>query len=658
MSGGGCCSPLGPGTGPVAAFYQTIINGDGGAMPQEPALEFSSDFTETDNAGVSTRVQLSRPPLPSVGLTDAGEMLRVDALGAWDTAANAFLVFATTALRDAYPGLRTEGMLTYVSTTQCIYMLAPDLTTWLFFAPSPALGSQAAWFVATTGSDNNDGLTLGTALRNTEELQRRLSPNGAICTLTNALTTVSIGAGTFGQLNLRVQGTAADNSFANVLNVRGAISSSASITLAVGTVNTTQGSVRAQVVTAAGTFVNQLRIRAISGTHTGWFTFSNGLNGDAQHSFVQPWSDFASGNTFQSPAVGDNVVVDTLLTTLESLTVTQFAGVYVQPQDLICANIFLINNNNTGVFGDGGPYVLNCENVLDTEGASEWSAINGANAFGCRIKTTLELIGSAWEFNSTAVQANVSLIGPTSLRLRNANAIDAGVLASAGFVAGNGLKGGASQIVDVGSGVELENGQAGSVAFDIRTGSTMHIEQPFWGLAGTWGTGFKFATASALDPGTVPTFPCTNGYVTPSGNFAFTDTPVLVGAGVAITASGQSLTNDAKYLTAQVGNIASVSLFGGGNPRKGSYKVGGYVAVTTAGTTGPLNLNVNFTDDSGVARTVVIATLATLVLGGNGGVVEIETNGTTPVTLSVTGIVAAGALRFSLRGNVRIDSNG
>lgn len=645
---------------PVGVFYQTIINGDGGAMLQEPALEFNSDFTLTDSPGLSTRISLQRRPLPSVGLTDAGERLAVNGAGAWDTAANGFLNFTTTALRDSYAGLRTAGMLTYVSTTQCLYMLAPDLTTWLFFAPSPALGGQAAWFIATTGNDNNDGLTLGTALRNVEELGRRLSPAGGLCTLTNAVTTVTIGAGSFGQLNLRVTWPNSFGSFGAQLFILGALSSSASITLAAGTVNTTQGSVRAQVVTAAGTFVNQLRIRAISGTHTGAITYSNGLNGDAQHSFVQPWSDFATGNSLFSPAVGDNVVVDTLLTTVESLTVSQFgAGGYFQYQDLIAQNIFVTNDNNTGIFGDGGPYIFGCENGLDASGACEWSAINGANAFSCRIKTTCILIGSAWELNGCAIQASARLTGPTSLRLRNGNAIDAGVFATAGFVVGDSLKGGVSQIVNIGTGVELENGQAGSTAFNLLDSSSMLIQQPFWGLAGTWGKGFSFATATSLDPGTVPTFPCTIGYATPSGNFAFTETPVLVGGGVTITASGLSLTNDAKYLTAQTGNLASVSLFGGGNPRKGSYAVGGYVAVTVVGTTGPLNLNVNFTDDSGVARTVQICTLALInALGGQGGTVEIECNGTTPVTLSVTGIVTPGTLQYSLRGNVRIDSNG
>src|SRR5882724_5558265 len=55
-----------------------------------------------------------------------------------------------------------EGMLVYVQSTQCIYELAADLTTWGFYDANPALAGQATWFVDSSGNDNNDGKTAGT----------------------------------------------------------------------------------------------------------------------------------------------------------------------------------------------------------------------------------------------------------------------------------------------------------------------------------------------------------------------------------------------------------------------------------------------------------------------------------------------------------------
>jgi len=113
------------------------------------------------------------------------------------------------------------------------------------------------------------------------------------------------------------------------------------------------------------------------------------------------------------------------------------------------------------------------------------------------------------------------------------------------------------------------------------------------------------------------------------------------------------------YLTAQAANIGGTSLFPT-NPRKGIYRISAYAAVTTVGTSGTITVNAIFTDDSNVSRTVAIVTLAAAVstLGGNGGSIDIETNGAAAVQYSVTGIVTPGTLAYTLRVTAELISSG
>src|SRR6478736_3146238 len=94
----------------------------------------------------------------------------------------------------------SEGQLVYCRTTQCYYELGKD-NTWVFVTSSTALASQPVWYVDPTGDDTADGKTLGTALATTDELMRRLWPNGRRQHLTNDVTvylnTANPGPATF-----------------------------------------------------------------------------------------------------------------------------------------------------------------------------------------------------------------------------------------------------------------------------------------------------------------------------------------------------------------------------------------------------------------------------------------------------------------------------
>jgi hypothetical protein len=339
-----CCSPLGPGGGASAfriqddgtplpqeaalnviggtladnpgngstdltLFYQTVEWGSE-AVAQEPALNFAfNDFTIVDEPGSDTRVSIKNP-LPAVVVGDAQDVLAVNAAGSWAEAANGFLSFATTAARDAYVGLRTAGQLAYVATTQCLYLLAPNLTTWLFYAPSPALAAQAAWSIdAGAGSDNNSGAP-GSPLASTEEISRRLSPGGAVCYIQQN-TAIAIAAGTYGDLFL-VYTSAGNTAFS--LTINAAFTAVADTLTSV--VNTVAGATQGRITVAAGPLTARMRIRSTSGAQINAITYGTGPLNSSTDTFVKGWYPSADTLNYVNVANGTTVALETLTVTI------------------------------------------------------------------------------------------------------------------------------------------------------------------------------------------------------------------------------------------------------------------------------------------------------------------------------------------------------
>lgn len=71
----------------LAVFYQTILDSDSAAMPQEPALHFGAAFTLLDEAGLATRVNLNGILLPTVSVTDNDNTIQVVG-GVWSQVIN------------------------------------------------------------------------------------------------------------------------------------------------------------------------------------------------------------------------------------------------------------------------------------------------------------------------------------------------------------------------------------------------------------------------------------------------------------------------------------------------------------------------------------------------------------------------------------------
>jgi hypothetical protein len=107
----------------------------------------------------------------------------------------------------------------------------------------------------------------------------------------------------------------------------------------------------------------------------------------------------------------------------------------------------------------------------------------------------------------------------------------------------------------------------------------------------------------------------------------------------------------ARVSTLVTANVAATDVIPTSIIVAGSYEVKCYVALRAGllGTLGAFVVNAIFTDTSGILRTVPVVTYPDItVLGGQGGAIVIDTNGTTPIRYSVTGITTPGALRADI----------
>lgn len=207
-----------------------------------------------------------------------------------------------------------------------------------------------------------------------------------------------------------------------------------------------------------------------------------------------------------------------------------------------------------------------------------------------------------------------------------------------------------------------------SINSPITLGPATHLALGFttvWGsTAGGVNTSFQispgaFVSVQSTNPPTIAG--ATVDWTMGARKGSFAQLPVVcpaVPAGFYYEDSSVGTAGADLYLTAQTGNIGATNVFPSA-PRKGSYRFSGYASINTPGTLGAATLNAIFTDDSGVQRTVAVATSASIAAAnGQGGAITIETNGVTAVQYSVTGIVTPGALSYSVRVSCSPESSG
>lgn len=169
------------------------------------------------------------------------------------------------------------------------------------------------WYCDPAGNDANDGLTIGTPVRNISEIARRLRGVPLQVAVTIHLAAGSYGAVDFG-----------DVQFAPIdlltLTIQGAISSTAAQTLTTVTARVPAANTPEEITSTGFVFVHKNRLRLVSGAGSGamaWVTTVVGV-GDAITTAWQQISSLTAGTqtTTANPAPGDQFVVDTLLSTV------------------------------------------------------------------------------------------------------------------------------------------------------------------------------------------------------------------------------------------------------------------------------------------------------------------------------------------------------
>jgi hypothetical protein len=338
-------------------------------------------------------------------------------------------------------------------------------------------------------------------------------------------------------------------------------------------------------------------------------------------------------------------------------------------------------NTNSPFVGSGGNVVLSCCSQSSSTGS--WSNnAGGAMLLACNTlsasKTALR--GSGWCLVQHFVQGTLSVSGDgTSYGLH---------LSGGRFVVGinNDFNhpGEATQstwrlgtdLRLVGGAMEVENGAGGTsrwlnAAVVVCMGSQLIVDglnSYCWGASavyGYWLTAYANATVFVGNLATgsfaaLFTVPATVGWNLANINFAYSDQPMVVENDNCRVIGGYELANNASqtdggfYLTGQSANAGPTAF--PALDKAGMYEVSGYVATTTAdaAAVGTPVLNVVFTDDSGVARTLAIATSTALTtLGGSGGFAVIESKAASAISWSTTGVVSAGLARFSVRMRIR-----
>lgn len=613
----------------------------------------------------------------------------IDGQGGWRSV-------ATIADRNSFsaaPLYCKAGMICYVDALQCAYELAPDLTTWVFYMPSPRLASQAAWYVDPAGSVNNDGKTLGAPIP-PDELQRRLFPFGCgVCLLTQDIV-IHYAAASYAALVLNF-GSADGVTRQASLNF--AISSSAPITLT-NVIQPNAGTkVRGQLTTGAGTFVNQERIRLTSGASSGAIAYSMGLNAGPQNTFCSLFTQptFAAFHNPSPAAIGDTCVVDTLLCQVSRLQVTANARARVVVNDVKIIRALVNGTCESTPSSDQGGNVMfaGCQAISI---AGYWlCCAGGANVFACRwaATTITALKGPGWLVFGLVVQG-VLMVSNGSVNTYGM-AIDGGaIVVGADGTPGAAYPDGTHATLDVNAGyvnagsIEVENGPSAlgveGAAIAVLAGSQMVVNDfaftQMWGNSGAYAIGYfaapggYFYQRSQPAAGTLAAnfaIPAAIGFRIGGLDFAYSDNPIMVpnaNAGVLLMddqGTPFSVLDAAFYNVAQSGNVA-VSAFGGGRflAGPGMYRVSGYVSTTTpdAGAVGVPTLNVVFTDDSGVARTVPVAAPPSVTAaGGAGGEVIIESSAAgsaNAIRWSVTGVVTPGTAQYSARCRVEKISPG
>ncbi len=535
-------------------------------------------------------------------------------------------------------------------------------------APSNvAAATVPNWYVdSVNGSDSNDGTGPATPLRTVERLSQILSPNGQIIRLQQA-TNVFLAAGTYGQFAANVDWFSGAIAFTDQFSVIGSVSSSAPITLSAVVAQDFSTRTSAEITTLSGTFVAGKRIRVVSGPATGAIAFSTGLHANAQNTYVSGWLRYVDGSR-TGPGVGDQVVIDTITSTLSQYVVNNYGTSNPVLQDCsVPSGGVIVGNDYTSIGGSttgGALYVYGCDltscYLLSNSGANIWSS---------RITTSTRIKEGNWKIDGSSIRGILYSYPNANISLDDfGNVFDSGRLVVGGTSSSNNLGPSSCRIAGA---TEFCNGVSGP-AILVSQGSDVQQGLPLWSRSSP---GTSYDVGIQVDPDSAflssigflaNTLACVNAYnVCGALHQSFSDAPIIYsqyGASVQVAGSVNPPANASKYLQppAGSGNDGPHDLFSS-PPRKGSYlvDVNVVVAVADPAASGVVIVSVTFRDDSNVSRTIAVVTTPSITgTSWTSNVMSIITNGLQPITYSISGIISPGSFQYFARLNCRLSSDG
>jgi hypothetical protein len=498
-------------------------------------------------------------------------------------------------------------------------------------SPIAILRTVANWYVnLASGNDASDGQDPARPFRTLEKMAQTLCPNGAQFRLTQNVT-------------VNVQDTVAQtygSTFWNIdrngftFTLLGTVSASAAILLATVTNTNAATATRGRLTTAtAGAFTGAAlqRLRATTGTHAGAISFCNGTTSGTDV-FCQEWLTAAGAVT--TVAAGDNIVRDTLLTSVGQLDVLLAGLGSFVVQDMITVGGIACYGANFSTATVGSPLFYGCELGPAAGGAGTGFYVGSMAWRSCRVTNV-----NATHFQGSLSKNGCSLQAPLALTLGSVTTVKAGcaVDLSRGWVL--------TQLSNLtfAANCEFENGTSGS-AFVVGEGCSVEcssgLQLRLWGVAGAYSTPISITNAGRFDQ---------NQFVVSiPGNTALTNRAVAANVGAAV--AGLLLAYDelpivsgsASYgvnfqnwikarfvLEAQTAAIATNAFFPAAQPipPKGLYRVTMHL-VNNAGTSGNLVLTVTGADRIGTySQTATLAILGTSRLDTS---LQVKTDGVNP----------------------------
>jgi len=417
----------------------------------------------------------------------------------------AALNVATIADRDAFNGVRRPGMLLFVEHTLCYYSLREDLTTWDFFTSSTAVNSQAAWEVATWGSDDASGLP-GEPLATSEELCRRLCPGGRLYVPPlGANPTIAFAPGDYGALNLFGRFPDGTGLYGAVVMINCEVSQGAPFNLSAVVATNAATNTRGQLTTdtpGAG-FDRGTRIRMKTGAAAGACSYSTGQNASAANHFVKEFYNYDT-SALQTPAPGDQAALEVLTVSFARVDLRFEGPGYVQLNDAQIHG----DLNALGYSAGGTIDFVGCEIYADTQGGYADYYAYFAIFANCKFVSGDAEFSNGFPYlsgNYVASGAQVSCYAGCVLDLAAGNCVDGGRLETRE----------PSGSLYINSSVEFENGSAGVTAITALYAATLLFigGARVWGASTAYGVGIKLealcqarvnAVSQLAIPATVP----------------------------------------------------------------------------------------------------------------------------------------------------------